>query len=329
MKNFRKFFIDHGTLITGSIVPVGYAVEDNEVLLLDEAGQDVGFNRVGEIAVRRRYIAPGYWRRPDLTATTFLPDRAGGDARIYRTGDLGLMLPDGCLLHLGRKDFQVKIRGHRVEVVEVETALLDRGDIKEAVVVAREDRPGDQRLVAYQVLASHPGPTVGELRGFLRAKVPDYMIPTAFVMLDALPMTLTGKVDRRALPAPGRARLGLASPFAAPYTPTERRLARIWAEVLSLEQVGIHDDFLELGGHSLLAMQVASRVHDAFHVEVPLKSLFESSTVADMAVVIAEHRLKTVGETTLADLLFVCHEDVVTELTQSLDYGITEILVRV
>jgi acyl-coenzyme A synthetase/AMP-(fatty) acid ligase len=229
MKNFRKFFIDQGTSIMGSIVPVGYAVEDNEVLLLDEAGHDVGFNRVGEIAVRSRYIAPGYWCRPDLTDTTFLPDPAGGDARIYRTGDLGLMLSDGCSLHLGRKDFQVKIRGHRVEVAEVETALLDRGDIKEAVVVAREDRPGDQRLVAYLVPAGHLGPTVGELRGFLRAKVPDYMIPTAFVVIDALPMTLTGKVDRRALPAPGRARPGLASPFAAPYTPTERRLARIWA----------------------------------------------------------------------------------------------------
>jgi surfactin family lipopeptide synthetase C len=237
------------------------------------------------------------------TAATFLPDPAGGDAHIYRTGDLSLMLPDGCLLHPGRKDFQVKIRAHRIEVAEVETALLDRGDIKEAVVVAREDRPGYQRLVAYLAPASLPGPTVGEPRGFLWAKVTDYMIPAAFVMLDALPITLTGKVDRCALPALGRARPGLVSPFVAPYTPTERRLAQIWAEVLSLEQVGIHDNFLELGGHSLLARQVASRVRDAFHVEVPLKSLFEASTVAGMAVVIAEHQLKTVGETALAVLL--------------------------
>jgi non-ribosomal peptide synthetase component F len=129
MKNFRKFFIDQETSITGSIVPLGYAVEDHEVLLLDEAGHDLGFNRVGETSVKSQYMAPGYWRRSDLTATTFLPDPVGGDARIYRTGDLGLLLSDGCLLHLERKDFQVKIRGYRVEVAEVERALLDRGDI--------------------------------------------------------------------------------------------------------------------------------------------------------------------------------------------------------
>jgi amino acid adenylation domain-containing protein len=303
MKNFRKFFMDKDTPLTGGVVPVGYPVDDNEVLLLDEAGHEVGFNRIGEIAVKSRYIAPAYWRRPDLTSTTFLPDPAGGDARIYCTGDLGLMLPDDCLLHLGRKDFQVKIRGHRVELAEIEMALLDRGDIKEAVVVAREDHPGAQRLVAYLVPVSHPAPTVSDLRCLLQGKLPDYMIPAAFVMLDALPLTLTGKVDRHALPAPGRTRPSLTSPFVMPRTPTEDRLAQIWTEVLSLEQVGIHDNFLELGGHSLLAMQVASRVHDTFHVEVPLKSLFEAATVADMAEVIAEHQMQTVGDAALASLL--------------------------
>jgi acyl carrier protein len=303
MKNFRKFFMDKETPITGGVVPVGYAVEDNEVLLLDEAGHAVGFNHIGEIAVKSRYIAPAYWRRPDLTTATFLPDPEGGNARTYRTGDLGLMLPDGCLLHLGRKDFQVKIRGHRIELAEVEMALLDRGDIKEAVVVAREDHPGDLRLVAYLVPVSHPAPTVSDLRCLLQAKLPDYMIPAAFVMLDALPLTPNGKVDRHALPAPGSARPSLASPFVVPRTPTEDRLAQIWAEVLSLERVGIHDNFLDLGGHSLLAMQIASRAHDTFHVEVPLQSLFEVATVADMAAVIAEHQMKTVGDAALASLL--------------------------
>ncbi len=189
-------------------------------------------------------------------------------------------------------------------------ALLDRGDIKEAVVVAREDRPGDQRLVAYLVPASQPVPTVSELRNVLQGKLPEYMIPAAFVMLDALPMTLTGKVDRLALPAPGRTRPEVEHPFVAPQTPIETTLAHIWAEVLSLEQVGVHDHFTELGGHSLLAMQVASRVRDTFHVEVPLKSLFEAPTVTKMAALIAEHQMKTVDARRLSTDLLAAVEEI-------------------
>jgi len=177
------YFIDRETRIDGPTVPVGYGVEDNEILLLDEAGVEVGLNGIGEIAVRSRYLSPGYWRRPDLTRAAFQPDPEGGDERLYWTGDLGRMLPDGCLVHVGRKDSQVRIRGHRIELDEIEIALLDLDAINEAVVVAAEDRSGDQRLVAYIVPRGRPAPTVTTLRSALAERLPDYMIPSAFVTL--------------------------------------------------------------------------------------------------------------------------------------------------
>ena len=288
--SIRHIFFDKATRFTGSIVPVGYAVPDKEVLLLDEAGGPVGVNAIGEIAVKSRYLSLGYWRQQDRTRAAFLPDPEGGDARIYRTGDLGRLLPDGCLEHLGRKDLQVKVRGVRVELAEVEAALLRVGNIKEAVVVAREGRAGDTRLVAYLVPAGLPAPTVTTLRCALAETLPDSMIPSSYVLLDALPLTANGKVDRRALPPPETGHPELATPFAPPRTPVEERLAAIWAEVLGLDCIGIHDGFLELGGNSLLAAQVTSRVIAAFRVELPLQSLFEAPTVAAMAAVIAQRQ---------------------------------------
>jgi len=285
----RQYYIDKQTRITGSMVPVGYAVDGVKVLLVDEAGQEVDFNRVGEIALESPYLTLGYWRKPDLTRAAFLPDPAGGDARIYRTGDLGRMLPDGRLDHLGRKDFQVKVRGYRIEAGEIEGALLGSAEIKEAVVVAREDWRGEQHLVAYIVPAGTSAPSASTLRRALTETLPDYMLPSAFVTLTALPLTPTGKVDRRALPAPGRARPELETPFVTARTPVERVLAGIWEEVLGLDRVGIHDDFLDLGGHSLLATQIASRIRDVFRADVPLRSLFEAATVADMTVAIVQH----------------------------------------
>ncbi|MEE9569908.1 MAG: amino acid adenylation domain-containing protein [Candidatus Binatia bacterium] len=201
----RQHFIHEDSLINGDVVSVGYAVDDKEILLLDESGKEVGFNCVGEIAVRSRYLSRGYWRRPDLTQAAFLPDPEGGDRRIYQTGDLGRMRPDGCLEHLGRKDFQVKIKGQRVELTEVEMALLAHIGIKEVVVTAKQNESGSQKLIAYLV-ARHPQPTVNELRDFLTQKLPGYMVPSIFVMLDRLPLTESGKLDRQALPDPGNAR---------------------------------------------------------------------------------------------------------------------------
>ena len=288
----RWYFIGKEIRIAGSNVPVGYPVEDNEVLLFDDAGKAVGLGQVGEIAVKSRYLSPGYWRRPELSQSAFLPDSEGGDERLYCTGDLGRMLPDGCLVHLGRKDFQVKIRGYRIEVAEIEMALLDHVAIKEAVVLPWEARPGDQRLVAYVIPAAQQAPTVTELRRFLMESLPNYMIPSTFVMLDALPLAPNRKVNRRALPVPGRSRPELDNPYVAPRSPVEEVLAEIWAQVLGLDQAGINDNFFELGGHSLLATQVISRVINTFRVKVPLRSLFQAPTVADMAVVIVLNQVE-------------------------------------
>ena len=283
---FRLHYIDHDTQISGSLVPPGYATEDFEVLLLDEHGNEVGVGQIGEIAVKSRYLSPGYWQRPDLTQAAFLPGPEGGNQRIYLTGDLGRMSPDGCLEHLGRKDFQVKIRGYRVEVGEIEHPLLEMDEITGAYVMQREDQSGNPRLVAYLVSDRHPVPTAFQIRKFLKEKLPDYMVPSAYVLLDSLPTLPNGKVDRQALPAPGTARPELEIPFAPPRTPLEESMVEIWQEVLGLDRVGIHDNFLELGGNSLLAGQVISRVIGIFRVELPLRSLFEAPTVADMAVAI-------------------------------------------
>jgi amino acid adenylation domain-containing protein len=286
---YRQYLIDKETEITDSILPVGYAVQGTEVLLLDDDGQPVGPDQIGEIAVKSRHFPIGYWRQPERTAAVFLPALDDPGVRIYRTGDLGRMLPDGCLFHLGRKDFQVKIRGYRVETAEVEQALLDLDAVKEAAVVGREDFPGDQRLVAYFVPSAARVLTVTELRRVLAAKLPDYMVPSAFVVLDALPLTGSGKVDRRALPAPGRARPDLETTFVEPRTPVEEVLAKIWGNLLALDTVGIHDGFFELGGHSLLATQLLSRTREAFQVEVPLRAFFEAPTVAGLAETLVRH----------------------------------------
>jgi len=287
-----EYIVDRETRIEDGVVPCGYPTTDMEVFLLDDHGKETRLGEIGEIAVKSCYLALGYWRKPELTQAKFLPDPKGGDARIYLTGDVGRKLPDGRLVHLRRKDFQVKIRGYRVEVSEVESTLLTLGNVKEAVVVRREDGGEEKRLVAYVVADRTPAPSITMLRSALREKLPDYMIPAAFVVLDAMPLTPNGKVDRSALPAPDQSRPELENSFVAPRTPVEELLAEIWAEVLGLERVGIHDDFFDLGGHSLLATRVVSRIHKALQLEFPLRILFEAFTVAGLAERIEEWRRK-------------------------------------
>jgi amino acid adenylation domain-containing protein len=284
------YLIDHDTEITGNEVPVGYAVEDKEISLLDETGNQVGFNEVGEIVVRSRHLSPGYWRRPDFDRAKFKPDPEDGTMRLCFTGDLGLMLPDGCLIHKGRKDFRVKVRGYGVEFAEVEKALLEHEGIREAVVVAWQNQSGEARLVAYYIPFRAPGPNVSELRGFLKKKLPDYMIPSALVMVDAIPLTSNGKIDRKSLPDPKSSRPELGTPLAPPGNSQEEKLAKIWAEVLGLDRIGIHDNFLDLGGHSLAATRIIARVVQMFRVELPIKALFDSPTVAQMATVIMRNQ---------------------------------------
>jgi acyl-coenzyme A synthetase/AMP-(fatty) acid ligase len=277
------YFIDKQTEIADDRVPVGYPLEGNEVQLLDDDGKAPAANSVGEIVVKSEYLAHGYWRQPELTREKFRADAAGGKARVYRTGDIGYLRPDGCLVHMGRKDFQTKIRGHRVEVSEVEIALLGIEGIKQVAVVARDDDGDGRRLVAYVIPQERRALTVSALRASLKETLPSYMQPSAFVILDSLPLTSSGKVDRRALPAPARSRQQVDSVYAAPKKSVEKVLAKLWAEVLGVAVVGVDDDFLQLGGDSLLGARIVVSVNENFSPKNPLKILFETPTVARLA----------------------------------------------
>lgn len=301
--SIRKVFLQRDTSFSGSVVPCGYAVPDMDVRILDEHGSEVQGDGIGEIVVKSRYVAVGYWRRPDLTQAVFQADPEGSDARIYRTGDVGRLRPDGCLEHLGRQDAQVKVRGYRVEVTEIELTLLDHPLIQEAVVVARTEPSGTTRLIAYVVPVEGSAPTNRELGSFLQAQLSDYMIPATFVALPALPLTDNAKIDRLALPAPTRTRPVLSTPYRAPSTPLETLLAGIWAEVLDLEAVGVQDHFLDLGGHSVLGMQIVARVQEAVQHEVPVRLLLERPTIAQMALAITQAMVDQMPAAALADLL--------------------------
>lgn len=279
-----QYFIDKRTEMTRNAVPVGQPVEETDVLLLDGAGEPTEL--FGEIALKSPYVALGYWRNAELTAARFLPDGGGGPRRIYRTGDLGRTLPDGGIEFVGRKDQQVKIRGYRVEPGGIEAALAAHPAVRECAVAVREDQPGEKRLVAYAVLREGREAGPSELRDFAQSKLPDYMVPAAIVLLDRLPLTQNRKLDHRALPAPTYQ--SEAAAFVAPRTPNERAIAAIWAELLNVGPVGVHDSFFELGGHSLLATRVVSRIRATLQTDLPLRALFERPTVAGLALAITE-----------------------------------------
>ncbi|HVS00902.1 MAG TPA: amino acid adenylation domain-containing protein, partial [Thermoanaerobaculia bacterium] len=270
-------------------VPIGRPLDNKQVYVLDGEMRPVPVGVPGELYVGGAGLARGYLGRPDWTVEKFVPNPFGGlwdapGSRLYRTGDLARYLPQGNVEFLGRVDHQVKIRGFRIELEEVETVLRQHPEVDSAVVLAREDQPGDKRLVAYLVGESGPVRTpVSELRRYVRERLPEYMVPSAFVALASWPLTPNGKLDRKALPAPEEVRPEPETSYAAPRTPAEELLADIWAEVLGLERVGVEDDFFELGGHSLLATRVVSRVREVFGITVPLRALFETSTVEGLA----------------------------------------------
>ncbi|HKH48757.1 MAG TPA: amino acid adenylation domain-containing protein [Thermoanaerobaculia bacterium] len=267
----------------GSAFPtIGRPGGDTQVYLLDAGLRPAPLGALGELCLGGAGLARGYLGRPALTAERFVPDPFGfaPGGRLYRTGDLARYQADGQIRFLRRIDHQVKIRGFRIELGEIEAALHRHPAVAEAVVVAREDRPGERRLVAYCVAAGGAEPAAGELRTFLGQTLPGYMVPSVFVALDAMPRTPNGKLDRKALPLPGAARTEAGAAYAPPRNPVEERMAEIWAEVLGIDRVGIHDNFFDLGGHSLLATQVIARVRQSFDVELPLRSLFEKPTVA-------------------------------------------------
>lgn len=271
-------------------VPVGYPLEDKEILILDEKGAALGIGEIGEIAVRSRFLSPGYWKRPDLTVMAFTTNSREDERLIYRTGDLGRTLVDGCLEHLGRKDAQVKIRGFRVECREVEMALLHNPAVDQVFVSTRQDVPDETYLIAYVVCARGATLTVGELRANLVERLPEYMVPSAFVFLDALPLTVTGKIDRSALPKPVSTRPPLDTSYVSPQSPIEKSVAEICSEILNISTIGVHDNLFDLGGHSVSAMQIVNRVMKMFQVDVSLKCFYDSPTIAGLSALIESSR---------------------------------------
>jgi acyl-coenzyme A synthetase/AMP-(fatty) acid ligase/acyl carrier protein len=290
---------DDGTVL------VGRPISNTQIYLLDRHGQPVPIGVHGEICIGGKGVSRGYLNRPELTAESYISDAFGTEAgaRLYRTGDLGRWRTDGTLECLGRADHQVKVRGFRIELGEIEAVLRLHPEVREAVVLAREDMPGDKKLTAYVVGPSKDASTSRELRAFLSEKLPDYMVPGVFVILDALPLSPNGKINRLALSKPDMAGEASADDFIPPATPVEQTLADIWAKALDLPRVSSTGNFFELGGHSLLAAQIIARIRDAFQVDLPMKLVFEAPTLSDMARAIEEQLLETANVDEIDSLL--------------------------
>ncbi|HEV2642798.1 MAG TPA: condensation domain-containing protein, partial [Candidatus Elarobacter sp.] len=281
-------------------VPIGRPIANTRMYVLDATRSPVPVGVAGELYVGGVQVGAGYHGRPELTAERFVSDPFALHGRMYRTGDRARWRADGVLEYLGRLDQQVKLRGVRIELGEVESALLAHSAVRDAVAVVREDTPGDQRLVAYcvatqradalpEVLNAVPSEALhAELRERLRQTLPEAMVPSAIVWLDALPLSPSGKIDRAALPAPSGTEVTAASAFVEPASDVERELARIWSELLRVDRVGLNDSFFALGGHSLLAMRMLGRVLQQFGVRVPLRNLFATPTIATVARVITQ-----------------------------------------
>jgi surfactin family lipopeptide synthetase A len=274
-----------------SPVTIGRPIGNTEIFILDTLLQPVPIGVAGELHIGGDGLARGYLKRPELTAEKFIRHASSSDrdARLYKTGDLVRYLPDGNIEFLGRIDHQVKIRGFRIELGEIEAVLRQHAAINETVVVAREDTPGEKRVVAYFVATGNAAPTVAELRAFLREKLPEYMLPSVFVSLKTMPLTPNGKVNRQALPAPDQADLAPKTEFAAARDENEARLVRIWENVLNVRPIGIHDNFFELGGHSLIAVRLMNQVESAFGKTLPIATLLQASTIAQLGALVGKN----------------------------------------
>jgi amino acid adenylation domain-containing protein/non-ribosomal peptide synthase protein (TIGR01720 family) len=268
-------------------IPYGKPIQNAQYYILDSHLHPCPIGVPGDLYIGGDCLSSGYVNEPILTAERFIPNSFSNepDTRLYKTGDLARYLPDGNIEFLGRIDHQVKIRGFRIEIGEIEAVLSQHPAVRETVVLAQEDIPGNKRLVAYVVVNQKSAHTINELRRFLQEQLPEYMVPSAFVQLEALPLTPNGKVDRRALPMPDTVRPELAGTYVAPRTPVEEVLAKIWAEVLRLEQVGIHDNFFELGGDSILSIQIIAKAHQA-GLQLTPTQMFQHPTLAELAVVV-------------------------------------------
>ena len=267
-------------------ISIGRPIANTQVYILDSCLQPVPVGIPGELYIGGEGVARGYLNRPELTAERFIANPLSppvGSRRLYKTGDIARYLPDGRIECLGRNDFQVKLRGHRIDLGEIESALRHHPDVTEAVVSLHEDEVGQKRLIGYLIASAGTSPQTANLQQFLKSKLPDYMVPSALVVLGKFPLTPNGKINRKALPAPTPDRATSKQTFVPPRTATEKTLAQLWQELLRLPRVGIHDNFFEIGGHSLLAMQFMARVHNSFAAELSLRHIFEAPTIAELA----------------------------------------------
>jgi amino acid adenylation domain-containing protein len=276
---------EHETFPSG-VVPVGLPNPGVTVSIIDDAGEALQPGQEGEVVVQSAYLPRGYWRDPERTARTYMTVAGVDGERLCRTGDLGRIRTDGCLEVLGRKDRRVKIRGFRIELDEIESLLGRHASVARAAVLAKPDHRGDLMLVAYLEMAGGLGTPIEDVRSFALARLPDYMVPTSFVVVEKMPAGDLGKVDRSRLPDPPRARPSMSAEYVAPRTPLERTISTIWQDVLGHDAIGVHDPFLMIGGDSLRAAQIASRVSTALERDVPLWELLDASTIANLAEII-------------------------------------------
>lgn len=297
-----EYFMNKHTVLDTETVPVGFPVGNARPIVVDSEGVEVPHGEVGEIIVESDSLSMGYLNRPQLTAEVFQALKGDKSARIFKTRDLGRMSAEGCLEHLGRKDFRLKIRGYSVSLPQIEETLISLPEVHAAVVVsvARGDHA---RLIAYLSPAPDSDPTVSALRQATAALLPEYMVPSAFIVLPEIPVGSGGKVDRQALPDPGRIRPELDIAHVAPETDTQSRLLNLWTEVLDIDHIGIDDPFLELGGDSLLAMQLSMNIDGHFGVQIPQWKLYECATPAEMSLLIDEYLLHRAATNDMEDLL--------------------------
>jgi len=284
-------------------VLVGRPIDNTQIYILDAFQQQTPVGVPGEICIAGAGVARGYLNRPELTAERFVTDPFVSGGRMYRTGDLGRLRPDGIIQCLGRLDHQVKLRGFRIELGEIESVLMQFAGIRQAVADVKASHSGDKRLVGYLVLESGAEASLSDLRAFLKTKLPEYMVPATFIVLEKLPVSPNGKLNRGALPLPDDARPELAREFVPPSTPVEQAVAEIFSEVLEVRTVGLHDDFFELGGHSLLAARVVTRLRDRFQIEMTPRFLFESPSVKEMASRISELLVQDTNDDEMAAML--------------------------
>jgi amino acid adenylation domain-containing protein len=291
-------WMETGEETGGGSVRIGRPIANTRVYVLDREWQPVPVGVMGELCVGGEGVARGYWQQPGLTAERFVPDPYAGEKgkRMYRTGDLGRFHADGTIEYLGRRDHQVKVHGNRIEIGEIETVLGECAGVGKCAVVAREEQDGEKQLVAY-VEGKGEAELSGELlQSFLQSRLPGYMMPGAYVVLERMPLTPNGKLDRQSLPAPSGTGVGEKQEYVGPRTAVEERLCGIWQQVLGAERVGIHENFFRIGGHSLRAAQVVSRMRESFHVELPLRRMFEAPTIAQLADLIQQALQTPVNE---------------------------------